>query len=71
MAFHSDLTGHDKTADELYRYFDVEETGLSDSQVESNRKKYGPNGELYPTLSLRVCGWKYLFSCQCQQNPCM
>lgn len=46
-SYHSDISGHDKTTDELYRLFDVEETGLSDTQVEHNRKKYGPNGELH------------------------
>ena len=36
-----------KTADECVGYFGVDaERGLSQRQVEENRKKYGPNGEL-------------------------
>ena len=36
-----------KTADECVGYFGVDaERGLSQRQVEDNRKKYGPNGEL-------------------------
>ena len=38
---------HMKTFDECVSYFQVDsERGLSQSQVESLRKKYGPNGEL-------------------------
>ena len=37
---------HMKTFDECVGYFQVDsERGLSQSQVESMRKKYGPNGE--------------------------
>ena len=36
-----------KTSDECVGYFGVDaERGLSQRQVEENRKKYGPNGEL-------------------------
>ena len=39
--------GFMKTADECVGYFGVDaERGLSQRQVEENRKKYGPNGEL-------------------------
>ncbi|XP_067930205.1 calcium-transporting ATPase sarcoplasmic/endoplasmic reticulum type-like isoform X3 [Watersipora subatra] len=38
-----ELSAHDKTSEELYDYFKVDDTGLTDSQVETNRKKYGPN----------------------------
>ena len=38
--------GFQKTSDECIAYFRVDyERGLSSSQVEENRKKYGPNGE--------------------------
>ena len=46
--------------EECTRYFGVdEERGLSQSQVEENKKKYGPNGELHhaTTLWLRWCRW--------------
>ena len=39
--------GFMKTSDECISYFGVDaERGLSSRQVEDNRKKYGPNGEL-------------------------
>ena len=38
--------GHMKTWEECTRYFNVDdERGLSPSQVEKNREKYGPNGK--------------------------
>ena len=38
-----------KTSGECVGYFGVDaERGLSQRQVEDNRKKYGPNGELEP-----------------------
>lgn len=40
-----DISAHDKTPEELYAFFKVDDTGLTDDQVKSNRKKYGPNGE--------------------------
>lgn len=39
-----DISGHDRTPEELYKRFGVDEAGLSDAQVTENRKKYGPNG---------------------------
>ena len=48
-----------KTADECVGYFGVDaERGLSQRQVEENRKKYGPNGELlsqYLIVGLKGC----------------
>ena len=41
-----------KTSEECVSYFQVDaERGLSQSQVESSRKKYGPNGECYSIIS--------------------
>lgn len=40
-----EISGHDKTGEELQRRFEVDENGLSDRQVEDNRKKYGKNGK--------------------------
>ena len=38
--------GFQKTSDECIAYFRVDaERGLTASQVEDNRKKYGPNGK--------------------------
>ena len=38
--------GFMKTSDECLNYFGVDlERGLSPGQVDTNRKKYGPNGE--------------------------
>jgi len=39
-----DITTHDRTVEETFKLFNVDDTGLSDQQVETNRKKYGPNG---------------------------
>ena len=46
-----------KSADECVGYFGVDaERGLSQRQVEDNRKKYGPNGELKTIQQLNfVC----------------
>ena len=47
--------GFMKTADECVGYFGVDaERGLSQRQVEDNRKKYGPNGELFRSFYLAL-----------------
>lgn len=41
-----EVSAHDRSIEEVQKIFGVDEVGLSDSQVEDNRKKYGPNGKL-------------------------
>ena len=63
-----ELSGHDKTPEELYAYFKVDDSGLSDSQVESNRKKYGPNGKLKHAFRHKLGFFTILiYFCQCSK----
>ena len=49
-----------KSADECVGYFGVDaERGLSQRQVEDNRKKYGPNGELKTIQQLIPCAFSH------------
>lgn len=46
--------GHAKTVEEVINYFGVDpERGLSLDQVKRNQEKYGPNGKLLFSFSIK------------------
>lgn len=57
-----EVSAHDRSVEELQKIFGVDESGLSDHQVEDNRKKYGPNGKLLVILSLGMILRMWIFS---------
>lgn len=49
-----ELSTHDRTVEEVRKLFNVDENGLSDNQIEENRKRYGPNGKTVTCLFAHV-----------------